>query len=207
MLFIFDSLQPVTVLSNYLGIEPLHNVRRYEKKVKAMVTVDQPDCIHHYNKRMGGVDLFDNAMANYRISVRGKKWYWPLFTNGLDAAMVNAWKLHCVLVKKELPLRDGRRLISDKVMPQLKFRVSVLNELIDTESVLAPRGPMQKDSPAQKKLRFDQVGHNVTKRNNRIRCRCCGSHTVYFCSKCNVALHAKCFNDYHLGNKTNNIAA
>lgn len=66
--------------------------RRYDRKQRKMVAIEQPYLVNQYNKYMGGVDLFDNAMNNYRIRVRGKKWYWPLVTNAFDAAMVNAWK-------------------------------------------------------------------------------------------------------------------
>lgn len=39
---------------------------------------------------MGSVDLQDNAVANYRINICGKKWWWPLFINMLDSTVVNA---------------------------------------------------------------------------------------------------------------------
>ena len=42
---------------------------------------------------MGGVDLADNTLANYCIHIRGKKWWWPIFSNYIDVCMVNAWKL------------------------------------------------------------------------------------------------------------------
>ncbi|GLV44632.1 hypothetical protein CBL_20544 [Carabus blaptoides fortunei] len=80
-----------------------------------------PQIVRHYNSTMGGVDLHDNAANNYRIRVRGKKWYWPLFTNGLDSAMVNAWKLHCLF----------RKHIENKpIMPQLNFRLYVTECLL-----------------------------------------------------------------------------
>lgn len=79
--------------------EPLKQARRYDRKAKRMCNIEMPYPIQEYNRTMGGVDLFDNAMNSYRIRIRGKKWYWPLFTNALDAAMVNAWKLHCLCRK------------------------------------------------------------------------------------------------------------
>ena len=50
---------------------------------------------------MGGVDSHDNAVANYRISVRSKKWWWALFTNLLGNMMVNAWKLNILASMEE----------------------------------------------------------------------------------------------------------
>ena len=46
-----------------------------------------------YNKFMGGVDLADNVIANYRIHIKGKKWYWPLFINIISMCVVNSWKI------------------------------------------------------------------------------------------------------------------
>lgn len=63
----------VTVASNHLLPEPMHRVKRYDRKNEKIVTVQMPHPIYEYNQLMGGVDLFDNATNNYRI--RGKKWY------------------------------------------------------------------------------------------------------------------------------------
>ena len=35
-----------------------------------------------------------NNIAAYRISVRSKKWWWPLFDYLLDVAMQNAWLIY-----------------------------------------------------------------------------------------------------------------
>ena len=42
---------------------------------------------------MGGVDIVDNTVSCYRVKIRAKKWYWPLFTNMLSLAAVNSWRL------------------------------------------------------------------------------------------------------------------
>lgn len=112
-------------MSNFLGHAPLHKTR-YDRKVHKIVNIDQPHLIYQYNQRMGGVDLFDN----YRITNRGKKWYWPLFTNVLDAAMVNAWKLHVQMMK----------LKKESPMSQLDFRVEVVEALITATVIRTPPG-------------------------------------------------------------------
>ncbi|KAL1237613.1 Chimeric ERCC6-PGBD3 protein [Trichinella spiralis] len=45
--------------------------------------VKQPHLIQAYNSGMGGVDLLDSLVAVYRPTIRGKKWYWPLFANAI----------------------------------------------------------------------------------------------------------------------------
>ena len=44
--------------------------------------------ISEYNKGMGGVDLFDMLLGSYRQNLRSKKWWWPLFVNALNIAVV-----------------------------------------------------------------------------------------------------------------------
>lgn len=62
----------VTVASNIFSVEPLANTKRYNRKERKDVQILQPNLIKQYNSYMGGVDLHDNAIANYRTSIRGK---------------------------------------------------------------------------------------------------------------------------------------
>jgi len=75
----WDDNSVVTIMTNVGKIEPLVIAKRYNRKEKKIVNVQQPNVIQDYNKNMGGVDLHDNGIANYRIRVKGKKWWWPLF--------------------------------------------------------------------------------------------------------------------------------
>lgn len=78
----------VTMRTNHDQIEPTHSVKRWKKAVKdkagvvsaagKFVNFQQPLLFKNYNRGMGGVDLHDNAVQNYRIKVRAKCWYWPL---------------------------------------------------------------------------------------------------------------------------------
>ena len=40
---------------------------------------------------LGGVDRNDQDVGYYRISIRGKKWYYPIFLHLIDVTIVNAW--------------------------------------------------------------------------------------------------------------------
>ncbi|XP_050316175.1 piggyBac transposable element-derived protein 3-like [Anthonomus grandis grandis] len=90
----------VTVGSNIYNIEPLTRVKRYNKKQLIETFIQQPYAISQYNKFMGGVDLHDNGIANYRSQILGKKWWWPIFCNALDSLVVNAWKIYNLVNKK-----------------------------------------------------------------------------------------------------------
>lgn len=56
--------------------------------------VDQPHLIKKYNENIGVVDRCDQNISLYRVSIRGKKQYIPLFCHCVDMAEQNAWQLH-----------------------------------------------------------------------------------------------------------------
>lgn len=45
-----------------------------------------PNRIKQYNRYMGRVDRIDQNVGSLRISLKGKKWWYPLFLSGVDAA-------------------------------------------------------------------------------------------------------------------------
>lgn len=180
-------LQSVTMLSNFIPHLPLCHAKRYDRKQRKMTTIDQPQMIYSYNQRMGGGDLFDNAMNNYRIKVRGKKWYWPLLTNGMDAAMVNAWKLHVFC----------RKYDKQKCLSQFEFRVAVTegimkimpNQKRPTGRSLVSEGMLQHQT--------DGINHLISNFEIRRRCGHCNNKTTFGCAKCVTNLHPKCFSAFH----------
>ncbi|CAI9733933.1 Hypothetical predicted protein [Octopus vulgaris] len=66
---------------------------RGKKSERNRVSVPRPNIVKLYNKQMGGVDLFDKLRGHYRIRIRSRKWYWPLFRFGLNESIVNLWIL------------------------------------------------------------------------------------------------------------------
>ena len=71
-----------------------------------------PALVKEYNAGMGGVDLLDSSVANYRVSWRKKKWWWPLFAWSLSVQAVNAWRLRQRFTKNKDPyLKFLRELV------------------------------------------------------------------------------------------------
>ena len=64
-----------------------------EYKIKKSDFKDKKN-IKIYNDAMGGVDLLDNAVAAYRLNIKGRKWWWPQFTNCLGILIAGAWKVY-----------------------------------------------------------------------------------------------------------------
>ena len=171
----------VTVGSNIYNVEPLSRVKRYNRKEKAEIVVQQPYVISQYNKFMGGVDLHDNGIANYRCQILGKKWWWPIFCNALDSLVVNAWKIY--------------NLVNEEEMCQVDFKSNIALRLLKTNT----NRPVRNVAADIDELRFDNQGHLMVPNAQKFRrrCRVCHNHTIYICTKCNVHLHTGCFVKYH----------
>nr|CAH7715961.1 unnamed protein product [Callosobruchus chinensis]CAH7742158.1 unnamed protein product [Callosobruchus chinensis] len=65
---------------------------------------------------MGGVDRSDQNIAQYRVQIRGKKWYFSLLSHCIDMAITNAWHIH----KKR-----------GNAMDQLAFRRSIAMTILE----------------------------------------------------------------------------
>ena len=171
----------VSIASNALSVRPTHNVTRYSQTLKKNITVTQPHLIRVYNENMGGVDRSDQNISLYRISIRGKKWYFPLLCHCIDLAEQNAWQLH--------KARNGS-------LDHLKFRRRLVTALLETNASSSNfRGRPSKSEHADS--RYDRLDHLVEQQEKQTRCRHCHQKCTTRCSKCNIGLHVKCFIDYH----------
>ena len=70
----------VCLLSSFLQASPLEKCKRFDKKKKTDVEINQPKCIKLYNKNMGGVDLADQLIALYRIREERREKKFILFS-------------------------------------------------------------------------------------------------------------------------------
>ncbi|KAG5896127.1 hypothetical protein JTB14_011872 [Gonioctena quinquepunctata] len=61
---------------------------------KQKIMVPRPFLIKEYNAHMGGTDLMDENLSRYRIGIRSKKWWWPIFTWFIEVTVTNAWQIH-----------------------------------------------------------------------------------------------------------------
>lgn len=181
----------VSAASIKYGVAPLASVQRYSAKEKKIVQVKRPNLISKYNASMGGTDLMDENIARYRISLRGKKWWWCLFTWLLDAAIQNAWVLY---------KQSGNKIT------QLDFR----REIVKTYLNKYKNPPKGKGRPSASKssrsfsrvgddVRYDNIGHLLTPVEKKIRCNGdnCKSIMRTKCIKCNVGVCLSCNVEYH----------
>lgn len=176
----------VIVASNYDKIEPLAKVSRWSRESKQRIDIQQPKLIKSYNKFMGGVDHLDWLVGKYAIQIRGKKWYWPLFTRLLDISLTNAWILYRILHGNDAcSCLEFRRSIS---VAYLKISCKTSNNKFSASA-----------SHPVLDVRFDNIGHFIQCRTSQRRCqrKGCKSKPTTFCVKCDVTLCAACFLPYH----------
>lgn len=73
----------VTIISKEHGMNPTQKCLRYSSKDKK-IEIDHSFLIKANNQYMGKMDQLDNHISNYRITLKGKKWYIPLICWQID---------------------------------------------------------------------------------------------------------------------------
>uniref|UniRef100_A0A8C6THS4 PiggyBac transposable element-derived protein domain-containing protein n=1 Tax=Neogobius melanostomus TaxID=47308 RepID=A0A8C6THS4_9GOBI len=161
-------------------------VKRWNKERRAFDQVQQPQCIKLYNEHMGGVDLHDQQASRYSITIRSKKWWWPIFAWSLNSALVNSFYFYRDVMGGTIDLLTFSRVVAQSLMQ--KFGTKPLSH--GRRSLLA--------ASVQDQARYDQDSHWPINTGNRfLRCRLCDKRTTFACEKCNASLHIECFKKYH----------
>uniref|UniRef100_A0A3B4UI05 PiggyBac transposable element-derived protein domain-containing protein n=1 Tax=Seriola dumerili TaxID=41447 RepID=A0A3B4UI05_SERDU len=175
----------VNLLSSFIGIEPVGNVKRWDRKSKTHIMVPRPAIVEAYNKFMGGVDLLDMLSALYKFSFRSRRWYMYIWWHTVTVAVINAWNLF---------RRDQKKLEPQmKLMALRRFQASV-----GTSLTSAGKGRIKLPPDVRK----DGTDHFPTW-ETRQRCKhCTGNHFSHaYCWKCKVHLclnkDRNCFFAYH----------
>ncbi|GBP47242.1 PiggyBac transposable element-derived protein 2 [Eumeta japonica] len=160
----------VTLLSTYVGSEPVTKVDRFDKSKKAKIKIDCPHIIKEYNAHMGGVDLMDSFIGRYRIAMRSRKWYLRIFYHLLDMSVINSWLIYKDLKSTEadpsiLNLCQYRLELAEALskvgnaseLCNKRGRPSTSNSTEKNLQAKKKRGPCQYIPP--KDIRTDNVGH------------------------------------------------
>nr|CAI5836746.1 unnamed protein product [Callosobruchus analis] len=88
----------VHVASNCFGLHPTKTARRYSAAEKKYILVEMPHAIQQYNNHMGGTDLMDRNISNYRPQLRNNKWWWQFPMHGFYIEFRRSEKKHRVLM-------------------------------------------------------------------------------------------------------------
>lgn len=181
----------VYMATNCHKVFPTNRVQRWSRQQNLRVAIQQPSVIKEYNTYMGGVDRMDQNINTYRIGIRTKKWWWSLFAYLPDMIVQNCWLLYRMTPKyRESPL------------DLLEFRRSIVKTYLMRFSQRATLGrpiarARRQIDRVPNAVRFDGQNHFIQPILTQRRCALCGNKTTRICSKCNVALHDRCFANYH----------
>lgn len=171
--------------SNFDDIEPLGKVKRWCKERKQKVDFNIPKLFINYNKGMGGVDQMDQSISLYRIAIKGKKWWWVLFTYLIDMAMSNVFRLHVLLSKEDENMTYMDQLIFRRTVARAYLRPTKATSRPTSSSVLG--------------LDRKNYGHNPERVENPLRCVICHNRVRWRCELCQKTLCVErpCFGQFH----------
>jgi hypothetical protein len=202
----FDNKE-VTIASNCYGVEPVSQVRRWDKSKKEYVIIPRPALVGCYNKGMGGVDACDQKLSFYRIKTKSPKWYKRVLYHFTDVCIVNSYILFKEMAGKTyLPLYQYKMEVALSLMYAENFArpLSAAAVLLRRGYQVAENGdPVGEADPAEA-VRLDGQNHwpqNVAQQQRRCRLAGCKQRSVVWCTKCKVYLCMKkdknCFIEYH----------
>lgn len=139
----------------------------------------------------------DQNGSKYRISIRSKKWWWPLFAHITDVAVQNACLLYRMCPSynnRPLALLDFRREIAQVYM----HRFGSHKDFQSISRFIAPKGHrVRLDRRVSADIRYDGLEHYPATHKSQLRCAQCQGKPKIKCVKCNVGLHIECFAAYH----------
>lgn len=200
----------VALASNYVGVGKPDTALRFDKSSKQKISINRPQIVREYNINMGGVDLMNQMISYYRISIRSKKWTLRMIAHFIDFTIVQSWNEYRIDCEKSaIPKRQ--------VMDLLAFRMRLADQLvyapspakrssrITLEDVRSKNQRVDKsrERRTDDDIRYDGFDHFPEYSENRVRCKLetCNGKSQVFCSKCRVHLclnlNHNCYRDYH----------
>ncbi|KAF2881542.1 hypothetical protein ILUMI_24632 [Ignelater luminosus] len=76
----YNDNNTVTIGSTVYGVNPLSEVKRFSQANTKNIQISRPFSVGQYNSSVGSTDLMNENISRHRIGIRGKKWWWNLFT-------------------------------------------------------------------------------------------------------------------------------
>ena len=199
----------VSLLSSFVGGQPVYQQQRYDKGERNRKIVDCPAIVMEYNKHMGYVDEFNRYIALYRSGQHCvTRHYLRIFFHFIDAFFVNSWVLYRRDAEdSQLPINDTLSLFDF-----CSRLCSCLTSM--TVDPVTPRGrprkkvpemetPVRVASPLLLRAMQSSNGGHWPESVDRQRCKLpgCNAKSTVWCKKCQrhlcVNSHRNCFQSFH----------
>jgi len=191
---------------------------------KVKKTISIPPAIKFYRTYMGGVDLFDQYRASYKLQLRSFKYWHAMFYFILESALVNAWALYCqnrklanlplefthfefrAAIAKSLAEEWERRKTPLPSSPLKHFKVSVKAK----QHLIAGTGHESRFLCPKKHLQYrvrTPASISGKTRKRQLMCvHCSISRPITMCSLCSIPLCIPdCYHNYHTSNKEHHV--
>ena len=194
--------RPVHMISNFLAVDPKHEMKRRFRGSREKITISCPIVIQKYNEYMGGVDIMDQKKVSYQFDHRSKiKYYLRVVFDLIDIAVNNSGIIFNKLCEdypemEKLDIKSYRRVIARCLIGSFSSRKRN-----------APISSVHRTPSAAKYLKPTTGSkHRMQKRSKRNRCKFCTNNkkdikTNNICVECNLYLcyvnGRNCFPTYH----------
>lgn len=176
---------PVHLASNYIGVQPVSIVTKFDKVQRTQVSFSQPAVVRDYNQSMGGVDHLDHMVSYYRTFLKSRDWNLRMVTHFLELAVTCSW----------LENRADAKHNDQPFPDMLDFRLQLSEDLIAHRANIVQTAPVPRRSD-RPPTRYDGIGHYATfdhdsQHAQRCKMSNCKSKVSTKCIKCNVHLCIK----------------
>ena len=185
----------VTLASNSVGIEPAGCTSRWRREKRQRITINQPIIINAVFITTLWVALTEQIrLSAYRITMRTKKSWWPLFAYTLDLVIQNGWLLYC-----------KTRSWLQRQLDLLAFRRDVVRVYLMCHAQPArmgcPSRPQSLSECVPQEVRLNNRGHFFTQLNINVPNvqRTLGSSALNVMLECTstVSMHFMALLDYN----------
>ena len=193
----------VTVASTKYATVPRDLVDRWSANKTSEIQIFRPFNVRMYNKGMGGVDLADQYLSNYRLGIKTMKWYKKMLYFFIDLSISNAFACY-------------KADYSQSTLDFLSFKIEVARSLMTKNGLANPGNdkiliqPQQSIEFVPDDVRLDGLHHWPAcvdgGKNSKIfgkhcKIRGCKGRTRSYCMKCQVFLcytaTKNCFLKWH----------
>ena len=185
----------VTLASNCQAVNAIGKAKRFSRKEKKMIEVNEPYAVRYYNQNMGRVGYMDQNISFNRVPAHAKKWWMSLFMFMPDSAMQNAWLLYRQSdASKSIPLDllgFRKEVVGIYCQKHLSWQSGVGS--VGHPVLVTSRKLVHLSEP----VRIDEQGHYRASNLTQRRCAYCGMKFKFILGKWNIGLPIDCFFAYH----------
>ncbi|KAH0818558.1 hypothetical protein GEV33_004233 [Tenebrio molitor] len=197
----YDS-KPVHIGSSEFGTQPVGLCNRWSKVDNKYLEIQRPSVVKSYNENMGGVDLLDRVISNYRMNSRTTKWTIRAIYHFVDfSAAAGLLEYREDAEAANVPIKEK--------LDYLDFKFSIAKALLSSGLAANPQNSNSSDSEDEEAAQLSRKRRRVEaipekrirkkeskhlphfikdKQKSRSKCRYPGCKKLTFakCSLCNV---------------------